>query len=351
MMNKIKVSIIVPVYNVEKYLDSCIQSLISQTLDDIEIILVDDESPDRCPQMCDEYAFKDKRIKVIHKKNAGLGMARNSGLEIASGEYVTFCDSDDIIALNAYEFCYYLAKKYDADECRFLYKRFSDGEDQELLCECPINDNVICSEELIEKMDPMLANMARLLQPQKLNVKSTASSCTALYKRNVIEKNKVRFHSERELICEDFIFNIDFAKVCSKIVFTENYFYNYRHNYQSLTMTVNPNRFHRNIEFMDYLSDKLEKLNYPSARIFAYGHLIGCLLSFVNQIFNSDLSLAQKQKLYKNCIDFDKLRSVLAGYSPIKKRSLLIRLRVKIASSGYFWLCLMMERVKRLFEK
>ena len=63
MMNKIKVSIIVPVYNVEKYLDSCIQSLISQTLDDIEIILVDDESPDRCPQMCDEYAFKDKRIK------------------------------------------------------------------------------------------------------------------------------------------------------------------------------------------------------------------------------------------------------------------------------------------------
>ena len=74
-----KVSVIVPIYNVEPYLDRCMQSLIHQTLKDIEIILVDDGSPDRCPQMCDEYAQKDSRIKVIHKKNAGLGYARNSG--------------------------------------------------------------------------------------------------------------------------------------------------------------------------------------------------------------------------------------------------------------------------------
>ena len=100
-----KVSIIIPVYNVEKYLDKCIQSAINQTLQDIEIILVDDESPDNCPQMCDDYAKRDGRIKVVHKKNGGLGFARNSGLEIATGEYVTFLDSDDFVDLDTYEVC------------------------------------------------------------------------------------------------------------------------------------------------------------------------------------------------------------------------------------------------------
>ena len=96
-MERPKVSIIVPIYNVERFLDRCMDSLLNQTLKDIEIIMVDDGSPDNCPQMCDEYAKNDSRVKVIHKKNAGLGMARNSGLEIATGEYVAFVDSDDYV--------------------------------------------------------------------------------------------------------------------------------------------------------------------------------------------------------------------------------------------------------------
>lgn len=98
-----KVSIIVPVYNVEKYLDRCMQSLLNQTLSDIEIIMVDDGSPDRCPQMCDEYAAKDRRVRVIHKENGGLGLARNTGLDAATGEYVAFVDSDDFTSVEAYE--------------------------------------------------------------------------------------------------------------------------------------------------------------------------------------------------------------------------------------------------------
>ena len=99
-MKQPKISIIVPIYNVEKYLDECMLSLLNQTLEDIEIILVDDESPDNCPKMCDEYANKDKRVKVVHKKNGGLGLARNSGLDVATGEYVAFIDSDDFIDLD-----------------------------------------------------------------------------------------------------------------------------------------------------------------------------------------------------------------------------------------------------------
>ena len=98
-----KVSIVVPVYNVEKYLDRCIQSLRNQTVRDIEIILVDDESPDNCPALCDRYALEDARIKVVHKKNGGLSSARNAGLKAAAGKYVGFVDSDDDVELDMYE--------------------------------------------------------------------------------------------------------------------------------------------------------------------------------------------------------------------------------------------------------
>lgn len=92
-----KISIIVPIYKVEKYLDRCVESIVKQTYKNLEIILVDDGSPDNCPKMCDEWEKKDKRIKVIHKKNGGLSDARNAGIDVMTGEYVTFVDSDDYI--------------------------------------------------------------------------------------------------------------------------------------------------------------------------------------------------------------------------------------------------------------
>lgn len=98
-----KISVIVPIYNVEKYLGRCIESIINQTYTNLEIILVDDGSPDRCPQICDEYARIDHRIQVIHKKNGGLSSARNAGINIATGEYIGFVDSDDYIDVHMYE--------------------------------------------------------------------------------------------------------------------------------------------------------------------------------------------------------------------------------------------------------
>lgn len=94
------ISVIVPIYNVEKYLNKCVDSIINQTYKNLEIILVDDGSPDKCPELCDIYAQKDKRIKVVHKENGGLSDARNAGMAVASGEYVSFIDSDDYIELN-----------------------------------------------------------------------------------------------------------------------------------------------------------------------------------------------------------------------------------------------------------
>ena len=109
------VSIIVPVYGTEEYLPACIESLCNQTYQNIQIVLVDDQSPDRCPEICDEYAKKDSRITVIHQKNKGVSGARNTGLCHAGGEYIMFVDSDDELYPEAANILLNDAKEYDAD--------------------------------------------------------------------------------------------------------------------------------------------------------------------------------------------------------------------------------------------
>lgn len=117
------ISIIVPIYNVERYLDKCIQSIINQTYSKLEIILIDDGSPDDCPQLCDEWAKKDSRIKVVHKKNGGLSSARNSGLDIFTGKYVAFVDSDDWIDEKYIETLYKNLIKHNVDISMVSYNR------------------------------------------------------------------------------------------------------------------------------------------------------------------------------------------------------------------------------------
>ena len=108
------ISVIIPVYKAEKFLPKCLDSVLSQTYKDLEIILIDDGSPDNCPKICDEYACKDKRIKVIHQKNQGVSVARNAGLKVATGKYIGFVDGDDYIELDMYEYLYNLISKDEA---------------------------------------------------------------------------------------------------------------------------------------------------------------------------------------------------------------------------------------------
>lgn len=117
----VKLSIIIPVYRVEATLDRCLHSVVSQNFRDFELILVDDGSPDNCPQMCEEWALRDKRIKVIHKENGGLSDARNAGLDLARGEFVTFVDSDDFLTPETYEQTMPLAGRADIVEYPFFW--------------------------------------------------------------------------------------------------------------------------------------------------------------------------------------------------------------------------------------
>ncbi|MCQ2199396.1 MAG: glycosyltransferase [Paludibacteraceae bacterium] len=234
-----KVSIIVPCYGVEKYLDRCMESLVNQTLKDIEIILVDDKSPDRVPEMCDEWAKKDERIRVIHKeKNEGLGFARNTGLEVSTGEYVAFVDSDDYVDVKMYEKLY--SESRDAD---VVYGGFFTENRPNVWIE---------SKETQEKMSlsedgvysfllDMIASASGVRQERKYQM----SVWHGIYNKSVIDKYNIRFPSEREVASEDLPFQVDFLFRSSKIVYITGSYYYYCLNGTSLTSTYNPNKYER----------------------------------------------------------------------------------------------------------
>lgn len=135
------ISVVVPVYKVEKYLERCVESLLAQTYENIEIILVDDGSPDGCPAMCDAYAEKHGRIKVVHQENKGLSGARNTGIDHAKGEYIAFIDSDDLWSVHFLESLYRALKAHDADisQCRWEYMHgdeLKEAYDPDAKCTC-----------------------------------------------------------------------------------------------------------------------------------------------------------------------------------------------------------------------
>lgn len=225
-MGNPKVSIIVPIYNVEKYLDRCMESLLNQTLKDIEIIMVDDGSPDNCPKMCDEYAKKDKRVKVIHKKNGGLGFARNSGLDIATGEYVAFVDSDDFTDTDAYRCLYETAKERGAD---VVYAGFHSQQSDLSETTFFTLDKEWVGKDILSFLGEMLYND----KPQEENI--SMSMWNAIYRRSVIENNHIRFKSEREVLSEDAVFHMSLLPLCKKVVCIPKIFYHYCYNGESLT--------------------------------------------------------------------------------------------------------------------
>ncbi len=148
-------SVIVPIYNVEKYLRRCVDSVLCQSFEDFELILVNDGSPDGCPEICDQYAEKDKRIKVIHKENGGLVSARQAGIKVAEGEYVFNLDADDAITSDALYSAYEIIKETGTDLVSFSYKFYINGEIGEAVHDL-VDEGFYDTEEIKEKIFPKL---------------------------------------------------------------------------------------------------------------------------------------------------------------------------------------------------
>lgn len=307
----VKVSIIIPIYNVEKYLDKSVQSARNQTLQDIEIILVDDESPDGCPQMCDEYAMLDSRIKVVHKKNGGLGFARNSGLEIATGKFVTFLDSDDFVDLYTYEHLYNIAKAENFDAVYYKFERFVNED--------AVKDAEVCNKITKYKNEGVKDLMLDIIASEpsaKVDHKIHCSSCTAMYRMDIIKNNNVRFHSERELISEDLIFNLDFLKYANNIAFNNGAHYHYRVNPISLTSTIRTDRIEKNLTLYKYIKDNIENwgLNYDKGYERVCRLFIGYSRNAISLYLNSKKSKNKKLWL-KNEINRPIWKTIFVSYN------------------------------------
>lgn len=305
-----KVSIIVPIYNVEKYLDRCMQTLINQTLQDIEIIMVDDGSPDNCPKLCDEYAQKDNRIKVIHKKNGGLSDARNVGLNIATGEYVAFIDSDDYTSTEAYETLYNKAKETNAD---IVYAGFKYQNADGSIDKCFLLDHTFDNHDAIIKF---LSSMIYDKKPRKNTI--WMSVWNGIYKREILEKNRISFKSEREYLSEDILFHTQLIPLCKKIVCIPKTFYNYCYNGISLTRKFNTKKIDSNFHLYEALINtvKIYGLSNIQWRIslFLIGYTRGIIL---RGIIMSDMPFTEKRKYCMKVYDYSRWPNVIESLNNI----------------------------------
>lgn len=289
-------SIIVPIYKVEKYLQTCIESLINQTLKNIEIILVNDGSPDSSPQICDNYALKDCRIKIIHKENEGLGYARNSGLKIAQGKYITFIDSDDYIDKNAYETLCRIAEENQLDTLRFKDNRFSDSGWSSATS---YNNTLILFDKLKDIKQLALSLFDTTCISGNTINQLGGSSCMAIYNRKIIEQYSLRFLSERLYISEDLIFNFNFYLHSQKVGYLPNTYYHYRINTQSLTQTIKLDRINKAESFCQYVSQIILKEGFSKEElIYIMGYYLGVTRSACKSVFSSQMTLHEKKSWF-----------------------------------------------------
>lgn len=219
-----KVSIIVPVYNVEKYLNKCIENIINQSYENIEIILIDDGSTDKSGKICDEYSLKDSRIKVIHKENGGLSEARNYGIDAATGDYLLFVDSDDYIDIDLIKkLNQYMEKKIDVIKFKMV-KVDENGKEIEKIGGPTFDE--LTGEEAFRR----LAFSDHLLE----------CACIYLFKRELIINNNLKFAIGAEH--EDFALTPLIIISAKNIVSVDNYGYYYVQSDNSITRNSDYNR-------------------------------------------------------------------------------------------------------------
>lgn len=254
------ISVIIPVYKVERYLDCCVESVVTQTYSHLEIILVDDGSPDRCPMMCEEWAKKDRRIRVIHKANGGLSDARNAGLAVAMGEYISFIDSDDWVDKHFIEYLRIAMRqtKSDLAACDVCFVR--DGENAPLVREGRPNP---------VKNTPEYA-LATLIMGQEYR----AVAWNKLYRKELLTGELF----EVGKLHEDEFFSYRLFDKCSSLSYIDIPLYFYRQREDSIMTTYSA----RHLDALEAHSRRLELLKQKYPCLYEKDKIIFCI-SCLNQ--------------------------------------------------------------------
>lgn len=289
------ISVIVPVYNVEKYLRNCLDSIINQTYTDLEIILIDDGSTDKSGAICDEYAQKDARIKVVHKENGGLSSARNVGLDVASGEYVTFIDSDDYIEFDTVSSVVDAISKEHVEIVLIREKQVNiKGETTKIVGDKPTNTTFFKDKDFL----------IDLVFDKQVN-----GACDKFYKREFIRD--LRFEEGRHH-GEDMLFNVCYLDCVKNVGYIDSIKYSYVANEGSVTHSSFNSHSEDNIYFKDKVY-AIVKDKYPKYSNILARRCFVARLTLLRLIYNSRKN-KQQLKLIKEIQNYLK-----QNYKQIKK--------------------------------
>lgn len=341
---KPKVSIVVPMYGVEQYVDKCVESLLNQTLQEIEIILVDDGSPDRSGKIADSYAKKDHRVKVIHQKNAGLGPARNSGIKVAKGEYIGFVDSDDWVNTQMFAKLYEAATKNNSDIVVSGHCDFTNG------IVTRTKKHPLAGQTIKSKIEIM--EIRKNLYGHKLNddvVEAFPMSVwIAIYRAELFSEYHLEF---QEILSEDIIFNLSAYKYAKSITFTGDTDYCYRKDEQySITQTFSEKKLLRYKDFLTMLAKMAQKEDDEDCIVRAKRTAIDYCRLYVGIVRNSNSSFKKKKLYVKDFANTNEIKGCWEGY-PIETLPLQQKIFQKMIEKEYYGVTLFMDWLRQGIKK
>lgn len=321
-----KISVIIPVYNAEKYLKRCVDSVRIQTYSNLEIILVDDGSPDQCPAMCDAFAAEDTRIKVIHKENGGVAAARNTGLDVATGEYLTFVDSDDYIDNNMYQSMMKIAERYDCDVvmCDCI-KEF--GNKKEIYTH-DIRTGFYNRKQIESEYFPHLIMMPNVEYPP------TISNWVCLFRP---PRNNSSYHLRYEegiRFSEDLLFGAELLYQANSFYYMKGQsFYHYWMNPESATHKFTSDKWEDYVRLHKKIEEKFSK-----CLCYDFSHQIDLVLLFFvynalgDIISTQQLKVKEKQQRCKSILQEKCVREM---FSRLKIFHLPISIKLKMVTFMY----------------
>ncbi len=241
------ISIVIPVYNAEKYIQRCLDSLLGQSYKDIEILLVNDASSDGSKEVCERYAALDSRVRLFNKDNEGAGIARNYGISKANGSYIGFCDADDYVEPDMYE---RLANALLDNDCDIAYCLNTNETKTPKIT----GDREVFSDDKIWKL---MLGLVGTQPDKKEEVLYGSSVWRGLYKKKIIAENGISFLSERKVGSEDLLFNLEYLSHCKKAVYLYDELYHHCDNFESMTHSSTHFVIQNEIDLYDKVSDIL----------------------------------------------------------------------------------------------
>lgn len=342
-MNKPLVTVVVPIYNTEKYLDRCVNSLVNQTYQNIDILLINDGSTDSCREICERWTKKDKRVRVIDKQNEGLGNTRNVGIKNAKGSYMCFCDSDDYLDVDMVKDTLKAAEDTSA---QLVVYGISTITNDQILKQRFIPDATVKTfkgDRVLSEFFPEYIAPNPLGDGKRLYY---MSPCLLLYSTDMLRSCNWSFVSEREIISEDVYSLLSLFKHVDSVTVVPKALYFYCENESSLSRTYREDRYKKIRHFylecvklceqLGYNDDILHRITKP---------YLDFVIALLKQEFKFNKNVSARYQNLKNIINDDVLQEVLqnnkADKVKISKKILFYAMRNK-----WYFLCVVIFRIK-----